>query len=223
MTTIKTHFLFLFLIILTVSLHAQDNLNTPQRTPEQEATKQTEKLQQELNLNSDQAKQVYEINLKYARERQISNTRTQAMERMKNKNGEIEQVLNPDQNNKLQSMRYDRSTIQNNGQNQLPSNSSGFRSNQDNTNRPTLRMPAPTDMNLRSTYRSVRPDNNQATQQNNNGQRNATSTPHITQPATNQQPSRTPITTPTQTPTVTRRSDNPVQPKTVSPPRTDRK
>jgi Na+-transporting methylmalonyl-CoA/oxaloacetate decarboxylase gamma subunit len=213
MTTIKIHFLFLFLIILTVSPHAQDNLNTPQRTPEQEATKQTEKLQQELNLSFDQAKQVYEINLKYARERQISNTRTQAMERMKNKNAEIEQVLKPDQNSKLQSMRYDRSTIQNNGQNQIPANSSGFRSNQDN-NKPTLRMPAPTDMNLRSTYRSVRPDNNPTAQPNNNVQRNSTASPRVTQPVTIQQSTRTQTTTPSQNPTVNRRSETPTSTQT---------
>ena len=58
-------------------------------TPEQEAIKQTEKLQSELKLTDEQAKIVYEINLRYARERQLSNSRSQAMERIRNKNEEI--------------------------------------------------------------------------------------------------------------------------------------
>jgi len=89
------------------SLKGQSNSNAPQRTPEQEATKQTEKLQQELDLTGDQAKRVYEINLKYARQRQISNTRAQAVERMKSKDADLRQVLNSGQYSQLQSMRYE--------------------------------------------------------------------------------------------------------------------
>lgn len=84
---------------------AQENANMPQRTPEQEATKQTERLQQELNLTPEQTKQLYEINLKYARERRISNTRSAAMERMKNKNADIQNILTPEQNSRLQYKR----------------------------------------------------------------------------------------------------------------------
>ena len=104
--------LFVFLMLCSiVSDFGQDSSIAPQRTPEQEAAKQTEKLQQELNLSQEQAKQVYEINLKYARERQISNTRSEAMERMKNKNADIQRVLNDEQNMRLQSKRYERSRI----------------------------------------------------------------------------------------------------------------
>lgn len=190
MNTIKTLLTFLFIFILTVPSYSQDNANTPQRTPEQEAAKQTEKLQGELNMNANQAKQVYDINLKYARQRQISNTRTQAMERMKNKNAEIEQILNSEQNNRLQSKRYERSTLQNqdiNG-NQLPTNASGFRSTPDNRNKATFRYPSPNDNSQRSTFHTTRPDYQSGTQQNQNLQRNSSTPPRTSEPENSQQP-----------------------------------
>ena len=95
-------------------IYSQENSVVPKRTPEQEALKQTEMLQQELNLNQNQTNQVYEINLRYARERQISNKRSEALERMKNKNAEINQVLSPEQNDRLQSKRYERTNIETN-------------------------------------------------------------------------------------------------------------
>ena len=101
-------FTFLLVTMTLFSTAGQENTATPQRTPEQEAMKQTDKLQQELNLTPEQAKQIYDINLRYARERQISNKRSEAMERMKNKNAEIQQVLSQEQNEKLQSKRYER-------------------------------------------------------------------------------------------------------------------
>ncbi|MFV0390686.1 MAG: hypothetical protein ACK5KP_02185 [Paludibacteraceae bacterium] len=74
-------------------------------TPEQEASKQTEKLQQELNLSSQQAKDVYDINLKYALERKQSNKRSDAVVRIKKKNEEINRILNSTQKEELQSKR----------------------------------------------------------------------------------------------------------------------
>lgn len=105
----KEILLFILLFTFLQPSFGQDNINIPQRTAEQEALKQTEKLQQELNLTSEQAKQVYDINLKYAHERQISNSRSAAMERMKNKNADIELILNQEQSNRLQSKRDERS------------------------------------------------------------------------------------------------------------------
>ena len=93
------------------SAKAQETPVVMQRTPEQEAAKQTEKLQQELSLTQEQVRKVYEINLRYARARQVSNTRTEAMERMKNKNADLEKVLTADQNERLQSKRYERSNF----------------------------------------------------------------------------------------------------------------
>ena len=60
MKTLKYILLILMLLALVLPNYGQDNTVILQRTPEQEAAKQTEKLQQELNLNQEQAKQVEE-------------------------------------------------------------------------------------------------------------------------------------------------------------------
>ena len=82
-------FVLLAAICFPAFITAQ-TVSVTDRTPEQEAIKQTEKLQSELKLTDEQAKIVYEINLRYARERQLSNSRSQAMERIRNKNEEIQ-------------------------------------------------------------------------------------------------------------------------------------
>lgn len=150
----KTVKIVLFLLVLTLRfpIYSQDNTVVPQRTPEQEAVRQTEKLQQELNLNSTQAKQIYEINLRYARERLISNKRSVGLERAKNKNAEIQQVLSPEQNDRLQTKRYERTSIENQNINRnQPVNSAGFRSSSDfRTNQ--------SDLNLRNNNRPVNPN-----------------------------------------------------------------
>ena len=96
--------LLLFAMSFPIAATAQSTSVTD-RTPEQEAAKQTEKLQKELNLTSDQAKNVYDINLKYARERKQSNRRTEAVTRIKKKNEELSRVLSNSQNDELQSRR----------------------------------------------------------------------------------------------------------------------
>lgn len=106
-------FLFSFLLMqFNIIVYGQENTAMPERSPEQEAVKQTEKLQSDLQLNSDQLKQVHEINLKYARERQNSNTRSDALKRIKDKDEDLQRVLNSEQYNKLQHKRYDRSSFQ---------------------------------------------------------------------------------------------------------------
>lgn len=106
---------FLLLIIscflLPIPFSAQENAAVPARTPEQEASTQTERMQKELNLTAEQAQSVYDINLRHARERKVSNSRTQALERIKTKDEEIRQVLSRDQYTRLQDMRYDRATV----------------------------------------------------------------------------------------------------------------
>lgn len=94
---------------MNINLQSQDNNSTPERTPELEATKQTEKLQKELRLSEEQLKQVHEINLKYARERQISNSRTEALERIKNKDADLKRVLKPEQYEQLKNKKYENS------------------------------------------------------------------------------------------------------------------
>jgi hypothetical protein len=96
-------------------MFSQESVGIPQQSAEQEAVKQTEKLKQELQLNAEQAKRIYEINLRYERKRQISNTRSEAIQRIKNKNTEIERVLNEDQKNALQNKRYERSALETSG------------------------------------------------------------------------------------------------------------
>ena len=236
MNTIKYIFFFLLVSTLTAPSFSQENANIPQRTSEQEAVKQTDKLQQELNLTSEQTKHVYEINLKYARERQISNTRSQAMERMKNKNGEIQQVLTEDQNNKLQSKRYEHSTFENQpvNQNQNPANSSTFRTPANTRSNPVLRIPAPNQMNLRNNYRATRPDFQTGTQQQNqNLQRNNTASPRTTDTQNYQQnrPSgvaptpqrRTETTSPPANNTNSRQQNTPTPRRTETPSRPERK
>lgn len=97
------------IFLLAMPLYGQENAAS---TPEYEATRQTEKLQQELNLSGEQIKLVYEINLKYARARQSSTTRSEAMQRVKNKDADLEKVLRKDQINKLRTKRYERSVYQ---------------------------------------------------------------------------------------------------------------
>lgn len=150
---IKILLLSLFLC-LGLPIRSQDNTSIPQRTPEQEAVKQTEKIQQELNLTPDQIKQVYEINLRYARERQVSNTRSQAMERIKNKNTEMQRILTENQYNQLQNKRYERTSIENQNANRNVSNATGFRSSTDYRTSSAVRVIS-SDVNLRSSYRSV--------------------------------------------------------------------
>ena len=102
---------FILLIILaainTSVFSVAQTVSVTDRTPEQEAIKQTEKLQSELKLTDEQAKTVYEINLRYARERQLSNSRSQAMERIRNKNEEIQEVLSPQQYDELKYRKND--------------------------------------------------------------------------------------------------------------------
>ena len=77
-------------------MYAQDS-TLPQRTPEEEAMKQTEMLQRELDLTEAQHDTIYIIHLKYANLRRLSNTRQEALERMNKMTEEILGVLTPAQ------------------------------------------------------------------------------------------------------------------------------
>lgn len=104
----RTISIFLFIFQLSVfQAEAQENAVAPPRTPEQEASLQTTKMRQELGLSAGQAQEVYEINLRHARERQASTSRSEALKRVKNKEQELQRVLSPRQYNRLQEMRYD--------------------------------------------------------------------------------------------------------------------
>ena len=97
---------FIFLVRL-IHAEPQENAVAPPRTPEQEATLQTTKMQQELGLTSEQVQEVFTINLRHARERQASTSRSDALKRVKYKEQELQRVLSPAQYDRLQEMRYD--------------------------------------------------------------------------------------------------------------------
>ena len=99
--------LVLLFQLIPLRSEQQENAVSPPRTPEQEAVMQTNKMRRELGLSADQAKTIYEINLRHARERQSSTSRSEALKRVKHKEEELQRVLNPQQYNKLQEKRTD--------------------------------------------------------------------------------------------------------------------
>ena len=131
MKVLKIISLIIIVFLLNINVYSQENNTIQERTPEQEAIKQTEKLQNELQLTPEQVQRVNEINLKYARERQASNNRRDAIKRIKDKDNDLQKVLNQEQYQQLQNKRYERSSFQS------PSSSSSFRSTQ--TTRPDSR------------------------------------------------------------------------------------
>jgi hypothetical protein len=168
MKILKYFSIILFFLTLTLPMQSQENTVVLQRTPEQEAAKQTEKLQQELGLTPEQTKQVYEVNLKYARERQISNTRSEAIERMKNKNADIQRVLTAEQNDRLQTKRYERSTVESaTGSRNQPTVPSGFRApaNDINVRSSSFRSTITPSQQPQTVHRSTLPSTPTTTQQ----------------------------------------------------------
>ncbi|MFV0472067.1 MAG: hypothetical protein ACK5L7_08575 [Paludibacteraceae bacterium] len=121
-----TKFLFkitlLFLsILVSPLLWAQSTTGAGylnQRTPEQEASKQTEKLQYELDLTPEQVKIIYQINLKYAQARKNTVSRVDAMEIIKNKDEDIKRALNDNQYRQLTSKRATRQQVEIDGNKQ---------------------------------------------------------------------------------------------------------
>jgi len=182
----------LFFMTLGFPAYSQDSPVVPKRTPEQEAAKQTDKLQQELDLSQEQAKEVYKINLRYARERQISNKRSEAMERMKNKNADIQKVLSSEQNSRLQTKRYERTYLETNTSNPgKQQNPTIYRSTTSpRTNQPN-RTPASSERNNRNNYRPVNPNFHPGTQQDRPVRRSTTNPPSTNHFQNNPLPSGT--------------------------------
>ncbi len=103
-------FLFVLSACPVLSLSAQSERDVPVRTPEQEAVSQTQKLREALSLSDTQTRLVYLINLHYAKERQASNSRAEALERVKRKNADLRKVLTEEQYYRLQNKHYERSS-----------------------------------------------------------------------------------------------------------------
>lgn len=83
---------FALLTVCSFTAWAQQDYR-PCRTPEEEALKQTQMLQRELELTQQQVDTVYQIHLKYALLRQESNTRAEALERMNRMTEELLAVM----------------------------------------------------------------------------------------------------------------------------------
>jgi len=106
MRRITSILIFIFQVVI-LQADPQESAAAPPRTPEQEAAMQTSKMRQELNLSSEQEREIYEINLRHARERQTSTSRSEALKRVRNKEIEFQQVLTRGQYNRLQEKRLD--------------------------------------------------------------------------------------------------------------------
>ena len=91
----KRLFLFLFIALSAGLMMAQEPVSDrPQRTPEDEALKQTVRLVRELDIkDSVRFDTIYKMHLKYARVRQKGLTRAQEMERMQAIYGELKTLL----------------------------------------------------------------------------------------------------------------------------------
>ena len=92
---IKRLFLFLFIALSAGLMMAQEPVSDrPQRTPEDEALKQTVRLVRELDIkDSVRFDTIYKMHLKYARVRQKGLTRAQEMERMNAIYAELKRLL----------------------------------------------------------------------------------------------------------------------------------
>ena len=86
-------------LVLSLGLWAQESVeNRPQRTPEEEALKQTVRLVRELNIkDSVRFDTIYRMHLKYARFRQKGLSRAENMERMQAIYAELKLLLTPEE------------------------------------------------------------------------------------------------------------------------------
>lgn len=91
----KRLFIFLFIALSAGLMMAEEPVSDrPQRTPEDEALKQTVRLVRELDIkDSVRFDTIYKMHLKYARVRQKGLTRAQNMERMQAIYDELKTLL----------------------------------------------------------------------------------------------------------------------------------
>ena len=98
---IKRLSLLLFSTLFAGIMMAQEQTNLParlQRTPEEEAQKQTERLARELNIrDSVRIDTLYKMHLKYAILRRTGLSRAQEMERMNAIVAELKRLLTPEE------------------------------------------------------------------------------------------------------------------------------
>lgn len=97
----------LSLLVFSLSAMAQQFVgDAPQRTPEESARKQTEMLVRRLHLtDSVQRDTLYRMHLKYAKQRAISNTVREDLERRLAVNEELKGILTPEQYEQFQNLQ----------------------------------------------------------------------------------------------------------------------
>ena len=94
----RIFYCFLAVALRVGALWAQEAMNRPQRTPEEEALMQTTRLVRELGItDSVRADTIYKMHLHYARIRQKGLTRAENMERMQSIQKELKNLLTPDE------------------------------------------------------------------------------------------------------------------------------
>ena len=106
----KTWINILVFIAVCAGAYAQPPLGEelPQRTPEEIARKQNAKLIRELGLvDSAQIDTLFRMHLKYARMREISNTRAEDLERLQDMITELKGILTPEQYEQLMNRQVD--------------------------------------------------------------------------------------------------------------------
>lgn len=87
---------YLGFIILSICVVTNLFAQHPRRTAEDIARKQTEMLVRELNIQDSIIRNtLYHLHLKFARKREISNTRAEAMQYMQEINAELQKILTP--------------------------------------------------------------------------------------------------------------------------------
>lgn len=94
----RKYLLILSLFFSAVLLAQEPVSDRPQRTPEEEAIKQTTRLVRELGIkDSIRIDTIYRMHLKYARVRQKGLTRAENMERMQSIYAELKLLLTPEE------------------------------------------------------------------------------------------------------------------------------
>ena len=94
----RKYILILSLFFSSVLLAQEPVSDRPQRTPEEEAIKQTTRLVRELGIkDSVRIDTLYRMHLKYARFRQKGLTRQENMDRMNAIYAELKQLLTPEE------------------------------------------------------------------------------------------------------------------------------
>lgn len=96
---LKKYYFLLLVALMAGSMMAQEPVtDRPQRTPEEEAQKQTTRLVRELGiLDSTRIDTLYRMHLKYAKFRQKGLTRAENMQRMQDIHTELQQLLTPEE------------------------------------------------------------------------------------------------------------------------------